>query len=285
MIILSGSHTPLGECLLPLLRNTHQVCAFDDERGDIRDHSFVESLFNEVKPDVFINCAQMDNIEECEYKREDAYTLNGKVPQFLAEMCAEKKALFVQGSSHYVFSGKGEAPYREDDTTAPSTVFGDSKDYAEKKIFSSGCEYLVVRFPHLYGRNGGFLPPYLEKMKTGSTISCINGQTMSSVSAADAAKTILELLRSGARGVVHCANEGVTPFPDFLYEVEKCYSRVSGRGLVVNVKGYDPDEYIFPCDLPVNNTLDISKLRTMGIPLRPWREALDEFISSNHQYL
>ena len=285
MIILSGSHTPLGECLLPLLRDSHQVCAFDDERGDIRDRAFVESLFNEVNPDIFINCAQMDNVEECEYKREDAYSLNGKVPQHLAGLCAAKGALLVQMSSHYVFSGREEAPYKEEDSTAPTTVFGDSKDYAEKKIFASGCEHLVVRLPHLYGRNGGFLPQYLEKMKDGSTISCISNQKLSVVGANEAAQIVAGLIDRGVRGVVHCANDGVTPLSGFLYEVERVYSRVSGRGLVVNVKEYDPDDYIFPCDLPVNNALDISKLRSLGISPRPWSEALEEFISSNRQYL
>ena len=284
MIILSGSHTPLGACLLPMLRDSHQVCAFDDGRGDIRDFSFVESHFREIKPDLFINCAQMDNVEECEYKREDAYTLNGRVPAFLATLCAASKAAMVQLSSHYVFPGTGNEPYREDSASAPATVFGDSKDYAEKRILSSGCEHLIVRFPHLYGRSG-WLSGYLEKMKAGESVTHLKDEMISPTYTLDAARMLIELIDRGARGIVHCANEGTAALPDFLYEVERHYSRSSGRGLVVNLKGLEPDEFISPCDLPVNNTLDISKLRSLGIAPRHWKEALEEFISSNHQYL
>lgn len=284
MIILSGSHTLLGSCLLPMLRDRHQVCAFDDERGDIRDFSFIESLFREIKPDLFINCAQMDNVEECEYKREDAYTLNGRVPAFIASLCASSKTVMVQLSSHYVFSGHGSEPYREDSPTAPSTVFGDSKDYAEKRILSSGCEHLIVRLPHLYGRSG-WLSGFIEKMKAGESVTHIKDEILSPTYTADAAGMLIQLVDRGVRGVVHCANEGTASLPDFLYEVERNYTRSSGRGLVVNLKGLEPDEFLSPCDLPVNNSLDISGLRSMGISPRHWKEALEEFISSAHQYL
>jgi dTDP-4-dehydrorhamnose reductase len=88
------------------------------------------------------------------------------------------------------------------------------------------------------------------------------------------------------KGVVHCANEGITPLAQFLYEVERSYSRASGRGLVVNVQSYAPNDFLSPCDLPINNTLDISlfKKETAFNP-RQWKDALDDFMSVNFQYL
>jgi dTDP-4-dehydrorhamnose reductase len=285
MIILSGSHTLLGEYLIPLLRDSYQVCAFDDERGDIRDRSFLEALCCEIKPSVFINCAQMDNVEECEYKREDAYTLNGQVPAHLAEICSANGILLVQMSSHFVFDGRESFPYTEDSKPNPLTVFGDAKDYADKKILASSGDHLIVRLPHLYGRSGGIISHYIGKMRSGEAIPYINDQNASPTYALDAARMIVDLLDKNVRGIVNCANDGVTPLADFLYEVERDYSRFSGRGLVVNMKGYDPDDYLFPCDLPVNNTLDISRLKSLGISPRHWKEALEDFISSNFQYL
>ena len=228
----------------------------------------------------------MDNIEECEYKREDAYSVNGKVPAMLAEICAERKIVLVQISSHYVFSGDGDAPFREDAAVKPGTVYGDSKNYAEQKIAASGADFLIVRFPHLYGKDGGFVASYMGKMKTGETIAYISDQIVTPTYVQDAAQMLLELLNRNVRGIIHCANDGVMPLSGFLYEVEKAYSRASGKGLVVKMQGFAPDDYLSPCDLPVNNTLDISRLKKeIGIQPRHWKDALDEFIASNFQYL
>ncbi|MGL4370623.1 MAG: SDR family oxidoreductase [Spirochaetota bacterium] len=286
MIILSGSHTLMGNSLLPLLRDEYQVCAFDDERGDIKDRDFLEKLCSEIRPSLFINCAQVDNVEECEYKREEAYTLNGKVPSYIADICACRKISLIHLSSHYVFDGEGDAPFAESAPLRPKTVYGDSKALAEKNILSSGADSLIVRLPSVYGRGDSFLSPYIQKMKTGEAIPVIGSQLIMPTYAADAAQMILSLIRQNARGIIHCGNEGITGFSQFLYEVANSYSKAAGKGMTVNLQPYDVEEYLSPCDLSVNNCLDLTRLKkeTENIP-RHWKDALDDFVLQNHSFL
>jgi dTDP-4-dehydrorhamnose reductase len=281
MIILSGAHSLIGGYLLPMLRNSYQVCAFDDEHGDIRDRAFIERLFSETHPSVFINCAQNDNIEECEYKREDAYFTNSVIPSSIAEICSINKTLFVQASTVYVFNGRDDSPYNENDGTHPISVYGDSKDLAEKNIKEKGCRYLIVRFPHLYGRGQSFLSPYAEK------IVLPRGQMIMPTYAFDAAKMIIDLLSKDCTGTVHCGNDGNVRTKDFLYEFAVLMGKRNERNYIVNIEECDSEEYLSSYDIPINCVFDISLLKKKigENNIRKWESALGTFIEEDAEHL
>jgi dTDP-4-dehydrorhamnose reductase len=285
MIVLSGSHTLLGSYLLPILRDRHLVCAFDSERGDIRDRSFVEQLLNEVRPDVFINCAQNDNIEECEYKREDAYTLNGAVPAMIADICAVKKVRFVQISSVMVFDCIEGSVYSEKDPLHPVTVYGDSKAYAEKKIAEAGCSSLIVRMPHLYGKGDSFLSPIIEKIKDSNQITIPTGQMIMPTYASDAASMIASLVEKRTDGIIHCANDGPVSIREFIFEFASRFSRAAGKSYIANVLECEAEDFLTPYDAPMSPLFDISRMKSVFGFVRRWEDSLAEFVENNYQYI
>jgi dTDP-4-dehydrorhamnose reductase len=285
MIVLSGSHTLLGSYLLPILRDRHLVCAFDSERGDIRDRSFVEQLLNEVRPDVFINCAQNDNIEECEYKREDAYTLNGTVPAMIADICTVKKIRLVQISSVMVFDCIEGSVYKEQDPLHPVTVYGDSKAYAEKTIAESGCSSLIVRVPHLYGKGESFLSPIIEKIKDSNQITIPTGQMIMPTYAADAASMIATLVEKRTDGIIHCANDASVSIREFIFEFASRFSRATGKSYIANVLECEAEDFLTPYDTPMSPVFDISRMKSVFGFVRRWEEALAEFVENNSQYI
>jgi dTDP-4-dehydrorhamnose reductase len=285
MIVLSGAHSLLGQYLLPILRDRHQVCAFDSERGDIRDRAFVEQLLAEVRPDVFINCAQNDNIEDCEYKREDAYYLNGAVPAFLADLAVSRNMRLVQISSVMVYNCAEGSIYRESDPVNPVTVFGDSKAFAEKKIKGSGCSHLIVRVPELYGKGASFLSPMIEKIKDASQITIPSGQMIMPTYAADAADMIATLVDKRIDGIVHLANDGSVRLREFLFEFASRFSRAAGKNYIANILECDVEDYLLPYDPPVSPLFDITLLKnTIGF-VRRWEDALADFIEHAHENL
>lgn len=285
MIILSGSHTLLANYMLPLLRDKRQVCAFDTERGDIRDRNFVEQLFSEMRPNVFINCVQNDNLEDCEYKREDAYNLNGFVPGMIADLCTIKKVLFVQISSVFVYDCQGDFPYKETDPVNPATVYGDSKALAEKKIIDTKCEHLIVRLPHLYGKGDSFLSPYIENIKSSERITLPTSQKIMPTFAYDAALAICSLIEKNIRGIVHFGNEGQVKTKQFIYEFASRLGRKHNRDYIVNLLECDSEECLSPFDIPMNCTLSIDKVKGLIEKVRPWNDALADFIENSSDFL
>jgi dTDP-4-dehydrorhamnose reductase len=285
MIVLSGAHSLLGQYLLPFLRDRHQVCAFDNERGDIRERAFVEQLISEVHPDVFINCAQNDNVEDCEYKREDAYHLNGAVPAFLADMAVTRNMRLIQISSVMVFNCVEGSVYKETDPINPVTVYGDSKAFAEKKITESGCSHLIIRIPELYGKGNSFLSPMIEKIKDSSQITIPAGQMIMPTYAADAAEMIATLVDKRIDGIIHLADDGSVRMREFLFEFASKLSRATGKNLIANILECDVEDYLLPYDAPVSSLFDISRLKsTLGF-VRRWEDALADFVERSHEYL
>ena len=85
---------------------------------------------------------------------EAARTINADAPGALAAACAAIGALLVHYSTDYVFDGTGDAPWREEDRTAPLSVYGKTKLDGERRIRDSGCRHLIFRTSWVYAARG-----------------------------------------------------------------------------------------------------------------------------------
>jgi len=79
---------------------------------------------------------------------------------------------------------------------------------------------------------------------------------------------------SGAEGVFHAANSGVATWHDVAFEAVRL------AGLDVPVERVTTAEFPRPAPRPAYSVLSTAKLeRTLGRPMRPWREALAECVA------
>lgn len=282
MFVLAGSNSVLANHILPVLRDRYQVCAFDQETGDIEDETFLGKLFDETSPEVFINCVQLGNIEECEYKREVAYRINGFAPGKIARLCKEKNALYVHFSTSHIFDGKKKSPYSETDEPNPISVYGDSRLMGEKHILESGCRYLIIRLYAVYGKGKSFLHDKFTRMTIDGSLQVIKNRFISPTYALDVASALNMLIDQKKEGVYHFANSGKATSLDFIRAAIDYYHKYSGKDLNISIYETDYEEYISPVERPLNNMLSIDKLvLETGINVRDWKKALDDFMKNN----
>lgn len=280
MYILSGSDTVLANHILPVLRNTRQICAFNKDKGDIQDINFLNNLVDDIKPDIFINCAQLENIEECEYKREMTYSVNAFAAEKMAKICYEKNILFIHFSSSYIFDGNANQPYKEGDTANPINCYGDSKLLAEKLIIESGCRYLIIRVPDFFGKGYSFLHQFFSQIRTERRIKIIKDQMISPTYAFDAAVALQRLIELKSTGIFHFANCGIVSMIEFIINAVKLYQKYSKKDVDYNIVELNYDEFLSPAERLLYNALDPSKyVKTTGLEVRTWKEALDDFMS------
>lgn len=285
MIVLSGANSLVGAALLPVLRNCDQVCAFDTDQGDITDPAFVARILDEVKPSYLVNCVESPDVEECEYKRELAYHLNGQLPGELARLCRERNITLVHFSSVMVFNGEKDGAYSESDAADPRTVYGDSKAYGEKMISQSGCDSLIFRVPLVIGKYDQYLFPLFRKLASSERLDVIRGQIVSLVYVQDLVQVVAEAITRGFRGMYNVANQGSVRQLELTLDVMSIYDKKTGRGIPSVVNEIDFSDYLSPAEWPMNMALDITKLTAEGIRMRSWRDALEECLDSTHTFL
>lgn len=91
---------------------------------DILDHTEIERVLDDVKPQVIVHCAANRFPDSCTADPEAAKKLNVDSSRALAEAATARGIFLIYISTDYVFSGRqGEAPYTVDSATSPPNVY------------------------------------------------------------------------------------------------------------------------------------------------------------------
>src|SRR5215210_1856266 len=117
---------------------------------DIADPPAVDAAFADVRPDVVFNCAAFHNVDVCETEPDAAWAVNVRAVRDLAG----RGAKLVHLSTNYVFDGRREEPYAEEDRPAPRSIYALTKLAGEHAALAYGDDALVVRGAGLYGLHG-----------------------------------------------------------------------------------------------------------------------------------
>ncbi len=195
-------------------------------------------------------------------------------------------ARLIHISTDYVFDGKGERPYREDDAVAPTGVYGLTKRDGEIAVQENAPRSYIIRTAWLYGKHGNnFVHTMLKLMNERDEVKVVNDQRGSPTWAFDLASVILTLIKtvdSGKEipfGIYHFTNEGNITWFDFAEEIYK-QGREQGR-ITKNcaVSPCTSAEYPAKVKRPAYSVLDKSKIKTaLGVKIPAWDESLKEFI-------
>src|SRR5438874_1975622 len=91
---------------------------------DLSDRSSLRRAVRERRPEIIVNAAAYTAVDQAEDEPELAQALNAGGPLALAEAARDTSARLIHISTDYVFGGSGRRPWREEDPTAPKSVYG-----------------------------------------------------------------------------------------------------------------------------------------------------------------
>ena len=286
-ILITGSKGQLGNELQDIIKSgkaeiglvseeikKSEVIALDVDELDITNLEQVTAKFNELKPDVVINCAAATNVDGCESNEDFAFKVNSIGPRNLAMVSEKIGAKLVQVSTDYVFSGLGSKPLTEYDLTAPYSVYGKTQLLGENYVREFSSRYFIVRTAWLYGYVGhNFVYTMRRLGKEKDVITVVNDQRGNPTHANDLAYHILKLIQTEEYGVYHCTGKGECTWYDFA----KMIIELSGEKC--EVKPCTSEEYKTPAKRPEYSSLDNMMLRnTVGDEMRDWKDAITSFI-------
>src|SRR5208282_1247500 len=137
------------------------------------------------------------------------------------EAAARIGAPLLHLSTDYVFDGKLDRPYREDDPTGPTGAYGRSKLIGEERVAELCPDSAILRTAWVYSPFGGnFVRTMLRLNETRDVVGVVADQLGNPTSALDIAGALLVIARrirddsSPARGVFHMTGAGGRPGPN-----------------------------------------------------------------------
>ncbi|PZO05383.1 MAG: dTDP-4-dehydrorhamnose reductase [Alphaproteobacteria bacterium] len=280
--LLIGGSGQLGTELWRQGEHGWDITAPSRTRLDAFDAQALSAAVEASLPDLIVNCSAFHVVDLCETRFADALAVNALAVSVLAKAAERIDARFVTVSTDYAFDGAGRIPYLESDAANPIQAYGISKVAGERAALSAHPEgAFVIRSCGLYGhapsrqKSGNFVLARLADATTKRIIEVGSDLVCTPTSAADLADGILNLLENGAApGLYHLTNSGSCDWATFTAEIYRTAS-VSSQVVGVNRGG----SYA-PARRPAYSVLDCSKAEAASVSLRPWQEALADYVSA-----
>ena len=269
---LQAGKSALGPLPQVLLEAT--VVAVDVEDADLTSQKEAAALIQKHRPTAVINCAAYTNVDKAETQPYEAFAVNAVAVRNLAMACQDVGAKLLHLSTDYVFSGTGTRPYSEADLPAPTGIYGATKRQGEAYAMQFCSRWFVVRTSWLYGRTGGnFVKTMLRLADEKDSISVVNDQQGNPTNAEDLAHHLLRVVLTEEYGIYHCTGTGICTWYDFAKEI----MRLAGNKM--QIVPCTSAEFASPVKRPANSALAHHMLQaTVGDDMRPWGDALEEYI-------
>ena len=248
---------------------------------DICEVAAVKDAIGRFEPDVIINTAAYTAVDRAESEAAIAVRVNADAVGTLARSAADHGARLVHISTDFVFDGSANMPYRTDAAAAPINVYGRSKLAGEQAALAIP-DSLVVRTAWVYGATGAnFVKTMLRLMRREAEIRVVNDQIGTPTHAASLARTLWQLARRNAAGVLHATDAGVASWYDFAVAIAE---EACAMGLIhrpVSVLPIMTADYPTPARRPQFSVLDKSATwQLLGARAAHWRVELREMLQT-----
>ena len=279
---LQRSLAVLGEVVAPGRADAGAFTA------DLARPESLTDLLRAVLPDVIVNAAAHTRVDLAESEPDLARAINATSPGVLAREAAATGAWLVHYSTDYVFDGSGNAPWHEDSSTGPLSVYGRTKLEGEALIRASGARHLILRTSWVYAARGdNFAKTMLKLSQQRDRLSVIDDQMGAPTGADLLADVTAHALRAAqgrpeVSGTYHAAAAGVTSWHAYARHVIG-FARQAGLSVTVNEAAIVPvPSSAFPTAArrPINSRLDTRKLReTFDLTLPDWQVGIERMLT------
>ncbi|PAT36772.1 dTDP-4-dehydrorhamnose reductase [Vandammella animalimorsus] len=255
--------------------------------GDLAQPEALRAAIRRIAPQAIVNAAAYTAVDRAQSEAEQAHAINTVAPQVLAQEASALDAWLVHYSTDYVFDGSGQTPWRENDATAPLSVYGQSKLAGEQAIAQSGAKHLILRTSWVYGAHGNnFLKTMLrlgaQRPELRIVADQIGAPTGAELLADATAQALLQAMQGSPAfsGIYHLTASGATSWFDYaqyIFEQARRIDPATARAQLVPIPS---SEYPTPAARPLNSRLDTTHFEhTFGLIMPPWQQGVARVVA------
>jgi dTDP-4-dehydrorhamnose reductase len=281
-VLLVGAAGQLGTDLADALTNRVDLLPLTHAQIDITDRERVDQALAAHTPDLVINTAAYNRVDDCEDQLDFALHVNTVGPYVLARACRSSGAALLHVSTDYVFSGESDRPWRETDTPQPVNAYGLSKLAGELAVRAACPDSYVVRVSGLFGlkgsrvKGGNFVETMLRLQAEHKPIRVVDDQTLAPTATRDLASKLAELILTDAPcGTYHMTASGACSWYEFARAIFEF------AGLDVDLRPQSTDALAVRARRPRYSVLANDMLHAIGLAqIRPWPEGLRDYLAA-----
>jgi len=290
-ILVTGKNGQLGQSINKIVdeKKIAQLSNFDfvfvgREELNLEYIENFKSYFDINEFDIIINCAAYTEVDRAEEDQRQANLINHIAVKELAKIAKSSNIKFIHISTDFVFNGRKETPYIEDDVTMPLNIYGETKLAGELALMSiMKSNSLIIRAGWVYSEFGNnFVQTILNLAKKNDMLDIVSDQVGTPTYAYDLAFSILCIVVSDKflenaklSEIFHYANHGESSWLEFAKEI----IRISGINCqLIPIRAED---YPSAAKRPKYSILSNKKiLHEYDLKVRHWKDALKDCLKN-----
>jgi dTDP-4-dehydrorhamnose reductase len=282
IVLICGANGQVGHELTQLAPEWAQVKGVGSAELDITDEHAARTVIGQVRPELIINAAAYTAVDKAESDAHRAYAVNRDGVELLAREAERLAIPLFHISTDYVFAGDSNEPYREDQPTGPSGVYGASKLAGEVALVASCSRHMILRTSWVFGSHGvNFVKTMLRLGREREALSVVADQHGCPTSARSIALALWQLAalyqRQGVLewGCYHFSGQPACTWHAFADEIFRQAVAIGILSRAPQLNAISTAQYPTPAKRPRWSVLNDRKLaQTYGIEPADWRSEL-----------
>lgn len=297
-ILVTGLTGLVGSRFAEILSDSYEFESVSRKTGiDITDKTSVIKKISSSNAQAVLHLAAKTDVDGCEKDKEldlkflskknfkadnrslpkTAWVINVLGTQNIIEGCGKGNKKLIYVSTDFVFDGEREGlGYAEDDTPNPVNWYAQTKYEAEKAVWASGLNWLILRLAYPYRAKltgkSDFVRTILNVLTKGERLRVITDHVMTPTFIDDFVYAVDGLLKVNASGIFHTVGD------QFISPFDAANLIASKFNLDKNLISQTLRAEYFKgkAQRPFFLGLKNDKIKQMGIKMRSFEEGLEE---------
>ncbi len=278
-ILVTGAKGQLGNKIIELFNNKHQLVLTDSDDMDITDEIATEKRILLENPDFIIHAAAYTKVDKAQEEQELVYKINALGSKNVAKAARKIDTTLLYISTDYVYNSPKHKPIDENEHINPINYYGESKLAGEKFIQEICDNYYIIRTAWLYGElpkghpGSNFVETMIRLAKEKDEVRVVDDQVGSPTYTGDLIRAIDQIIETKPSfGIYNVSGEGATTWYKFAKEI------FSLENIKTKLIPIATNQYPTLAKRPAYSYLSKEKLERAGISVGPWQKGLEEYL-------
>lgn len=277
-ILGTGLSGLVGSRIVELLgyhtfENLSRETGVDITKGEL----LAERIIGSNAP-IVLHLAAKTDVDGCEEDRTlqeqgEAWRVNVEGTRNIVSACEETGKRLIYISTDFVFDGKKEDEYTEDDQPNPINWYGVTKYEGEKIVQNSTAPWTIARTAYPYRASFAkidFVCGLIDRFKKGQSLSMVTDHLMTPTFIDDIASALAVLIETSATGIFHVVgSQHLSP-----YDAALTIADVFGFDRSLVGKTTRSEFFKNRAPRPHQLALGNAKLKALGVSMRTFEEGI-----------